>query len=110
MKKFPILSKIKALSDRITNAQKVEQTVNGITCTYVVRSGFCYVRLGGTPTTTDMITFTVPTALVGSYTTCGQWGSMTNNIQLFIDTGTNVLKLRYHNINTVNVSIVYPVA
>jgi hypothetical protein len=99
----------KALYDIITNNQTNTQTSNGVNCKYVVRSGYCYIRLSGRPTKTDNITFTVPMALVGAYLTCGQWADTSHHMQVFIDDNTNVIIIRNHIINNINVSIVYPV-
>lgn len=98
------------LNSKITNSTITSLTSNGLTCSYVVRSGFCYVNLYGSPTTTENITFTVPKALIGEYLTCGQWGNTANIIQVFIDQNTTTLIIRNHTQNNMNVSFMYPVA
>lgn len=101
---------INALNSKITNSNMTTLSADGLECTYIVRSGFCYVLISGYPTTTDNITFTLPKAFIGAYVTCGQWASTSNQIQVFIDTNTTTLTVRNHNATSVKVTLSYPVA
>ena len=98
-----VQDQIDDLNSKITNSTITSLTSNGLTCSYIVRSGFCYVNLYGSPTTTENITFTVPKALLGEYLTCGQWGNTANIIQVFIDQNTTTLIIRNHTQNNMNV-------
>lgn len=101
---------LNALSSNLTNSDMTSLSANGLTCTYIIRSGFCYVKISGYPTTTSNIEFTVPKAFMEAYVTCGQWADTSNHIQVFIDSNTTTLKIRNHSANKgMNVTLSYPV-
>lgn len=102
---------VTSLNSKITdNNITILDAGNGVSCRYIVRSGFCYVHVSGAPNTTDQITFTLPKALIGAYITCGQWSSTENHIQVFIDPNTTALRIRNYILANINISLCYPVA
>ena len=104
-------AELTSLNNGLTNSTILTKSSNGLNCRYVVRSGYCHCIIQGNATDTSVVASfsNMPTALLGAYITCGQWGDVTNHVQVWIDASGSTLQVRNYNGNNFNASISYPV-